>query len=270
MNSAKRAWGSAADAGDAAVLGGAVPTPSDARPGSGPWPAHSRAGAGGPAGTTVTGIGGTYAPGPAKDGLAATPAAGRVAPAAAAVPRGMYEGVRLPVRPAPPAAQAGPPVTDASSSSSRMAASSSSASAAAAPFATSTCAVTVAGRRPRQLRIGVPMCGLDGELAVDDCSTRCGARVVEHVGHGGWRVRHRAMGRQALWIGAAAAENRRLPATEASSSPQDGHDRRPYGTSAEHDPQTIDCAVIHHLVCSHPTRPASRRMVRVTEGEQPS
>jgi hypothetical protein len=48
---------------------------------------------------------------------------------------------------------------------------------------------------------------------------------------------------------ASAVELRRLPATDASNSPHDGHDKRPYGTSVEHVPQTIDCAVIRHLMC---------------------
>jgi hypothetical protein len=66
----------------------------------------------------------------------------------------------------------------------------------------------------------------------------------------------------------AAVEDRRLPATDAKSSPQDGHDKRPYGTSFVQDPQTIDCAVIHHLVLAS-TLPAGGRWLRVTEGVRP-
>jgi hypothetical protein len=54
---------------------------------------------------------------------------------------------------------------------------------------------------------------------------------------------------------ARAVAFRRLPATDASNSPHDGQDNLPYGTSAAQLPQTIDCAVIRHLVCiSDPPR----------------
>jgi len=63
---------------------------------------------------------------------------------------------------------------------------------------------------------------------------------------------------------AADPPARRLPETDANSSPQDGHESRPFGTSAAHAPQTIDCAVIRYLVYA-PTLPAGRRWLRLTD-----
>jgi hypothetical protein len=63
---------------------------------------------------------------------------------------------------------------------------------------------------------------------------------------------------------ATGAVARRLPATDANSSPHEGHESLPYGTSAAHAPQTIDCAVIRYLVYAS-TLPAGRRWLRLTD-----
>ncbi len=49
-----------------------------------------------------------------------------------------------------------------------------------------------------------------------------------------------------------AAVGRAVPATDAKSSPQAGHDRRPYGTGASQAAQTIDC---EDIITSGPDRP---------------
>ena len=107
-------------------------------------------------------------------------------------------------------------------------------------------------RRAGPWQLGVASRGLERQLAVDDGGRRCPGGSYSTAG------RPRS---------GDAARQRRLPATDANSSPQDGHDSRPFGTSAAHAPQTIDCAVIRHLVCV-PTLPAGRMVVRVTDASK--
>ncbi len=57
--------------------------------------------------------------------------------------------------------------------------------------------------------------------------------------------------------------DRAAPATEARSSPHDGHDSRPYGTLALHVAQTIDCGDIHHLGSG--STPRGRKSCSVAE-----